>query len=178
MNIWFTSDTHFGHKNILKFARNTRRGATVEEMNELLIDQWNSQVQPHDTVYHLGDLSFLPTNKTIEILARLNGHIHLTKGNHDWWLNKESAQYLSSVDNYRSFHRDGKRAVLMHYPIFEWDRMHHGSYHFHGHTHGHTGLPGRIFDVGIDARTDNSMALYHWDELVTIMESLPINKHH
>ena len=53
--IWFTSDLHFNHKRIIEYEPTTRPFASVEEMNETLIKNWNSVVQPEDTVYVLGD---------------------------------------------------------------------------------------------------------------------------
>lgn len=176
--LFFTSDTHDYHKNIFKFSPNTRRGSNVEEMRQLLIDQWNSQVSPHDTVYHLGDLSFAKSSSVIEYISQLNGHIHLIRGNHDTWLNQETAVFFDSVSDIKQI-KVGKQKIFMcHYPIYDWKDMRHGSYHLHGHTHGHTPIEGRIFDVGVDARTDNTMALYHYDELDTILKNKPIRKHH
>ena len=82
--IWFTSDNHFGHKSILKFAADTRKHHTdVLEMNEEMIRIWNDTVGPNDRVYCLGDFSFLKTEETKKILDRLSGRLHLIKGNHD-----------------------------------------------------------------------------------------------
>ena len=54
--IWMTSDLHFNHENILKYEPVSRPFATVEEMNEVLIQNWNSKIKPEDIVYVLGDL--------------------------------------------------------------------------------------------------------------------------
>jgi hypothetical protein len=73
-NHWYTSDHHFGHKNII--AHNSRPFASVEEMDEALIARWNSVVGPDDVVYHLGDFSFGPQ---AYYLPRLNGEKHLVQ---------------------------------------------------------------------------------------------------
>ena len=52
-NIFFTSDSHFGHENIIRFCK--RPFNSVREMNEELIHRWNSKVRPNDIVFHLGD---------------------------------------------------------------------------------------------------------------------------
>ena len=80
-NIYFTSDTHFGHDR--EFIFKERGFNSVEEMNAAIIKNWNSVVQPDDTVYHLGDVMLGDNNTGIECLKQLNGEIHLLFGNHD-----------------------------------------------------------------------------------------------
>jgi calcineurin-like phosphoesterase family protein len=79
--VWFTSDTHFWHARIIQFCQ--RPFASVDEMNEKLIANWNAVVVPDDTVYHLGDFSMAA--RPVELyVPRLNGQIHLVMGNHDF----------------------------------------------------------------------------------------------
>jgi len=80
-NIFFTADHHFGHANIIKFSE--RPFESLEHMNEELIKRWNEKIGKDDTVYHLGDFSLGKPDFTKEILDRLNGNIHLIKGNHE-----------------------------------------------------------------------------------------------
>jgi len=169
-NRFWTSDTHFFHRNVLKFCRHTRLGDTVEEMNEILIQNWNENVKPMDIVYHLGDFSFGKKEQTEEILKRLNGQIHLIRGNHD-------NQFDSSLKNYLTWHGDykeitkkvlGEQVCMMHYPIEAWKNQDYGSIMLHGHLHGGNSqhpiskIKNRM-DVGIDTRTD--MRLYSWEEI-------------
>ena len=86
-NIFFTSDTHFGHANIIKYAH--RPYTDVDEMNKALIDNWNSVVKPNDIVFHLGDFMFGNINRFWEYRSRLNGKIYLVHGNHDYKLMEE-----------------------------------------------------------------------------------------
>ena len=86
-NIWITSDTHFNHTNILKFlgadGKPFRQFNSVEEMNECMIDRWNSVVKDRDKVYHLGDVYLSQGKEANSILHRLKGRKRLILGNHD-----------------------------------------------------------------------------------------------
>jgi len=154
--IWFTSDTHFGHKNILQLSN--RPFATVDEMNETIIANWNARVKPGDDVYHLGDVALCSRGKLRDILSRLNGNIHLIRGNHE-----ESASELPErftwMKDYHELEIDdaeahkGKRLlVLCHYAMRVWNASHYGTWHLYGHSHGE--LPddpaSLSFDIGVD----------------------------
>ena len=87
--IWFTSDTHFSHENIIVYAK--RPFHNFIHMNEKLIRNWNERVKPTDTVYFLGDFNFKSGTgrgegepiKANQIIKQLNGNIIFIKGNHD-----------------------------------------------------------------------------------------------
>lgn len=87
MTIWFISDTHFSHQNILNFTVNEagdklRPGfRDISHMDEIIIQKWNSVVKPSDHVYHLGDVAM--KRAVLPIAKRLNGHKRLLFGNHD-----------------------------------------------------------------------------------------------
>ena len=81
--IFFTSDTHYGQRKILEYSG--RPFASIEEHDAELIARWNRVVGPEDTVYHLGDVSFLPRGETEHILSQLNGQMFLVPGNHDFY---------------------------------------------------------------------------------------------
>ena len=173
MSIFFTADLHFGHKNILKFQRHTRIGSTVDEMDEIIVSNWNSQVCDDDTVYLLGDVSFRKDAETEHLVRMLNGKIHLIKGNHDNIVHK----YLyKSVSEYKELKIDKKHVVLFHYPIVRWNRMHYGSYHLFGHSHGSYEHAGRAMDIGLDSRND--MRLWSWEEIDSILVNKPIRGNH
>lgn len=89
MDIWLVSDTHFFHENILSFKDEEGeliRGSifsSVEEMNEALVENWNSVVKKGDKVYHLGDVFFGDKEQFKKLWKRLNGKKNLILGNHD-----------------------------------------------------------------------------------------------
>lgn len=129
MAIFYISDTHFGHKNILKY--DNRPYFTVAEMDADLIKRWNNAVKSTDTVYHLGDFSWLKPAEESEILQRLNGTKILIRGNHDYKPTAEWAEVLpfaEIVDN-------GRHVILSHFPIASYKNMTHGYYHLYGHVH-------------------------------------------
>lgn len=78
--IWFTSDLHFGHENVIKYCDRPYHDA--DKMNLDIIMRWNKQVDEDDTVYVLGDFS-LSKNTALNIVKQLNGKIVLICGNHD-----------------------------------------------------------------------------------------------
>lgn len=126
---FFTSDTHFGHKNILEYEKEARPFETVEEMNEHLIQSWNETVRAKDIVYHLGDFAFGASN--VAIADRLNGNKRLVMGNHD----------CHSFDLYvRHFQRlfgahYWKRCILTHIPVHPRNLGERFWLNIHGHIH-------------------------------------------
>lgn len=81
--IWLTSDCHFNHKNIIPYEPITRPFGSIQEMNETIISNWNSVVKETDEVWVLGDFFMGMLTEIEPILKRLNGKIHLVRGNHD-----------------------------------------------------------------------------------------------
>ena len=79
-NVYFTSDTHFGHSNIMRFCQ--RPFSDVTDMNNCLIENWNNKVGKDDIIFHLGDFAMGGSNLWNGILERLNGHKILILGNH------------------------------------------------------------------------------------------------
>ena len=180
MNTWFTSDTHFGHANIIKYTN--RPFSSVEEMNNILIQNWNQAVRPNDTVYHLGDFAFGRKN-IINIAPVLNGNVTLILGNHDG-RNREDYKALQNafnnrIENYLKVPglADIKSIILFHYPIYEWDGIHKGNGHLFGHVHTKPGTirRGRSFDIGVDANGFQPLSL---EEVVERFKNLPILTHH
>ena len=151
--IYYTSDLHFGHKNILKYE--PRPWADIEQMDQGLIERWNSKVQNEDTVFILGDLTFYKDErKNIELVSQLKGHKHLIIGNHDYYVKEKYLnKYFESIQHYKRIQDQGREVILFHYPIFNWDKQQFGSYHLYGHVHSQQELQLRIpnaFNAGVD----------------------------
>lgn len=134
--IFYISDLHFGHKNILAF--DNRPFKTVEEHDEELLCRWNNKVGIDDDVWILGDISWYNATKTIEIFKCLNGTKHLCIGNHDKKLlrNKDIRDLFTEIVDYKEIQFDnGEGIVLSHYPIPCYNNHFYGWYHLYGHVH-------------------------------------------
>lgn len=181
MTDFITSDIHFGHKNIMSFCPVTRArfNDDVDYMNEQIIREWNDVVGPDDHTYILGDVSFTNVQKTVEYLNRLNGTKTLVAGNHDAKLEKqrEFRQCFVEIHDYLRLVVDKTLVIMFHFPISEWDQMHRGAVHFHGHVHGGpTSLEGsRALDVGMDA---TGRVVVPMDEMIAKALKGEIRAHH
>jgi calcineurin-like phosphoesterase family protein len=178
---YITSDIHFGHKNIMKFCPVTRARFRndVDYMNEQIIREWNEVVTTADHTYILGDVAFCNVETAIKFMKRLNGTKTLIAGNHDRKLiqRQDFVDCFDDVQDYYSINVNGTKVVMFHYPIAEWDQMHRGAVHFHGHVHGgKTGLEGsRAMDVGMDATGEVVVSL---DRMIAKALTGSIRPHH
>lgn len=153
--IFFTSDLHISHKNILKYQPN-RPWKSIQEMNEGIISNWNSTIGPTDEVYILGDFAFAQPSIQIAILKRLNGKKYFVSGNHDDMTSEElQNEFVWIKDFYELNHTfpDGvkQKIVMCHYALRMWNKSHRGAWNVYGHSHGSLPPVGKQLDVGIDA---------------------------
>ncbi len=184
MTVWFTSDHHFGHSNIIKYCN--RPFNSVEEMDTQLIELWNSVVGASDTVYHLGDFTFHGIQHFTDYIAKLNGQIKILPGSHDLrWI----AGFKQNCKSY-SGHRvvilpplislkfplnnscRPQIIVLCHYAMRVWDRSHHGSWHLYGHSHGKLPGQGLSFDVGVDCNELKPISLEQVAERMAVKKAI------
>ena len=187
MTTWFTSDTHYWHRNIIKYCN--RPVSDIEEMNEFLIHKYNEVVKPDDTVWHLGDFAFCGKDKGIEIIERLNGNKNLVLGNHDYSLYKKIAVFFDEIVDYKMLKvhlnyqaDDGEiiqyhqPVVLCHFPFLSWDLMRHGSWHLHGHCHGTLSTtPDLRLDVGVDVHNYKPVSVEDIQNIFALRTVTPIN---
>lgn len=137
--IYFSSDQHFWHENILKYCN--RPFETVEAMNDALVANWNSVVKPDDHVYHLGDFCFGNVEKWNWCLepGRLNGHIHLILGNHDpdrVFREGTLIERFDSIDYQKVLIIEGWTVILNHFPFLSFsNNRDHKAIGLSGHTH-------------------------------------------
>lgn len=110
--VFFTSDTHFSHSNIINYCARPFRDKY--EMDEQLILNWNEVVPEDGIVFHLGDFKWSGSWNTV--LDRLNGKIHLIKGNHDYEV-KRFENRFESIQEQLTIHIENQPIILNHYPI-------------------------------------------------------------
>ena len=181
MKTWVTSDLHFGHKNIMSFCPETRARfrSDVSYMNSAMVEEWNARVEPGDLVYILGDVAFMSGSDAGKTMHRLNGDKILVEGNHDrkTLMDATFRGAFAEVHKYLDITYDGHKIVMFHYPIAEWDQMHRGALHFHGHLHG--GVSGlekyRALDVGMDSTGEIVISM---DRAIRMIKDKEIKGHH
>lgn len=172
-NIFFTSDLHFSHKNVIKHCPERANAGSfdindIEAHDKWLIDKWNKTVGKKDTIYIIGDFSFANREDTIKILSKLHGDKHLILGNHDK-SSEHLLNYFKTIsqikevkfkkDNY-SFLKEDFEIIMCHYHMINWNKKHYGATQLCGHAHGRLDdynleSPDLRVDVGIDSKLAN-----------------------
>lgn len=203
--LYFTSDTHYNHRNICRGVsewkdknnnipvNQTRDFKTLDHMNSVIVDNINSNVGENDILVHMGDFSFGGFESIIEFRKRIVcKNIVLFCGNHDKFLreNKDGVQgYFKHVSDYALL--DVRRPIEMkkggmverlsfvcfHHPIASWDSMNRGVPHLFGHVH--LGPTNKIMknSKSMDVGCDgNDLKPYSLNEINKIMKNQPIGK--
>lgn len=177
MTVFVTADTHFDHEKVIPYCN--RPFKDVNEMNESLIDNWNSTIKNTDEVIHIGDFGFTGSRRTEYFLSRLNGHKTLICGNHDQRKIRNSKGWMI-VKDYTKIRYNGYRFVACHFPILSWDKMGYGTIMLHGHCHGSLnqefvkmiGFP--IIDIGVDCWDYKPISL---DEIIEFVNGQTYSKY-
>lgn len=150
--IYYIADTHFHYEPMAV----SRHFESVEQMDEMLIGNWNDTVSDEDTVYLVGDIGYNGGRVPCRILARLKGHKHLIRGNHDTAYDDAPLlyRYFESVTDFLEIDDGEEHILLSHYPMLYNKRI---GYMIHGHLHNRGGsfheilrsLP-RVLNAGVD----------------------------
>jgi calcineurin-like phosphoesterase family protein len=177
--IFFTSDTHFNHANIIKYC--DRPFATADEMDKAMVINWNSKVDKKDIVYHLGDFCFYKNRdwaKRLELLHSLNGQIRIVMGDHG---DEElfTVPDICTLDGklysqgyLLNMKIDGQSITLCHWCMRVWRKSHFNSWLLYGHSHGTLEPIGKSWDVGVDR---NGFFPLEFSEIREIMNYRPDN---
>jgi calcineurin-like phosphoesterase family protein len=159
--IYFTADTHFFHSNIINLCG--RPFSNIEQMNNVLLNNWNTSITNRDEIYILGDFIYKGNGIEAEdLIKKLHGKKYLIKGNHDKFLddNNFNKNNFEWIKDYFVLNYDKIKFVLFHYPIFEWEEYFGNAIHLYGHIHNSGNnkeqnerfklLGKRAINVGVD----------------------------
>jgi calcineurin-like phosphoesterase family protein len=168
--IWFTADWHLNHQNILKYSN--RPFSSIGEMNETLINNYNSVVKENDSIYFLGDFAF---RNVSEYAKRLKGTKYFIPGDHDKAMS--GSREFHFLEHLYGFYPQGlmdeygnkRLIVLCHWAMRSWAKSHYGSYHLYAHHHGKLESYGLSFDIGCDT---NNYFPYSLDDVEKKMQTL------
>jgi len=154
-NVWFTSDLHFGHDNMVDFRNelgvyNHKFGSTAD-MNERIVELWNSVVRHRDTVWVLGDLAW--SKEGLKLFDRLDGAKHLILGNHDSHrlVNANFHEYFITVNGLVKKYK----SIMSHCPVHPQEMdVRSWNINIHGHIHHKERCidDPRYFNVNIDVQ--------------------------
>ena len=159
-SIWMTSDWHFGHGR--EFIWKARGFQSIEEMNNTIVTNHNSVVAPEDDVYVLGDLMLGDSEKGIEWVKKLNGKLHIIRGNHDtdrrWKMYQNLLPNVVECQNAIYLKYNGYHFYLSHYPSLtgnlEKEALKQMTLNLYGHTHQMSNFyedRPYMYHVGVDS---------------------------
>ena len=157
MQTFFTSDTHFDDEFAIQYFN--RPFQSVDEMNAVMVERWNTVVTDEDIVYHLGDFTPKDLRHLTKWSNQLHGNIKILPGNMDrhWLKDFAASDKVEVLPPLVALEFSGtgtagqsQLIVLCHYSMQVWERSNHGSWHLFGHTHGKLEGIGLSFDVGVD----------------------------
>lgn len=165
MNTFFTSDQHFNHEPVIGYTG--RPFSTVDDMNEYIIEQYNSVVKENDHVYHIGDFAW---SMHSTFARRLNGVKTLLVGNHDK-MNVEGLSAFNYVHDMVRTKINGIRIIMCHFPMMSWWNCGGSAWMLHGHTHKIELTCRKRLYVGVDGRRD--FKPWSFEEVKEVMDELP-----
>lgn len=173
--IWFIADTHFGHANIIKYCN--RPFKSVWEMDDAMINRWNSVVDSNDIVFHLGDFALCAPGYAKSILEKLNGKIYLAVGSHEKTvLRGKLYKYFEDIQESYYIEVGEQDIFVSHCCHKVWHKSHRGTWHCFAHSHGgldqYSETEGKLLDVGVDTHNFYPVS---YENIEVIMESRPLN---
>ena len=182
--IFFTSDTHFHHENIMRYCN--RPFSSIEEHDEALVNNWNSVVPEDGIVYHLGDVGFAPRKYMSDLLDRLNGKKILIIGNHDWRRVVADFQFANKFElmtQQMNLKIENQHIILNHYPMLcysgTYRKKNEMTWQLFGHVHSGplsnkgkddnrlTMLFPAQYDVGVDNNNFKPISFYEVRDIIS-----------
>jgi calcineurin-like phosphoesterase family protein len=165
-NTWFTADFHLGHANIIRYCG--RPFATVDEMDQAILERLNASAKPNDTLYFLGDFCMRSQARVLAYRKRIHcKKISAVPGNHDKQARNLKEEF-SWLDNLAELSIHGHPIVLSHYALRVWNRSNRGSWHLYGHSHGRLPEAPNSLSMNVGVDTHNFRP-WHYDEIADSM---------
>lgn len=166
-NVWFTSDFHFGHFNIIRYCN--RPFGTTQGMDDVLAERVNACAKANDVLYFLGDFCIGSEERVAAYRKRLACKtIHFIEGNHDKTTRKQQ-QLFNSWGVLSEVNVANQRSVLCHYAMRVWPQHAQGAWHLYGHSHAN--LPDEPFSLSMDVGVDtHDFRPWHFDEIQAVMK--------
>jgi len=172
-NIFYISDTHFSHEAVVRMDR--RPFENAKDMNEKMLENWNSVVGKQDLVYVLGDFLWKFRDEDFSLVKQLNGRKRLIKGNHDKTHSKNFKNLFESIMDYEKI-KDGEHTVVLsHYPHLAYDGSYKGrNLHFYGHVHENTVEAVMVNKFILESKTEElPMKMYNVGAMMSYMDYTP-----
>ena len=182
MTIWATSDLHFFHNR--EFLYKPRGFNSIEEHNEIIVQNWNKSIKNTDTVYLLGDLMLNNNEGGIKLLNQLQGKIYYIRGNHctdnrcELYKNTNMiplcGDFFSSWASLEKI--KGYSLYLSHYPTMvgsleDMSPLSKRLINLHGHLHSKNKFYQDIpfmYNVALDAHNNTPVS---FDEIIADIEA-------
>lgn len=175
--LFFTSDTHFNHTNILKYCY--RPFETIEDHDETIIRNWNSVVPEDGVVFHLGDFGCGSVRYLKSVLERLNGTIFLCVGNHDFTKTRDPLRKFFAEQRLQyNLYVKKQHIILNHRPFLCYEGSNINTvWNLFGHVHSGPNANGidipRLtmlfptqYDVGVDNNNYTPISFYQVKEKI------------
>lgn len=175
--IWFTSDWHLDHANIIKYTK--RPFVDVDEMEKTIVENFFAAIKSGDSVYHLGDFcfskdTFLRFTQRFEREYGKTVNFHFIEGNHDAKIKKRMMEWATSFSQIKTIKPEKQKIVLCHYPMLSFPSSHYNAWQLYGHHHTPVKLEiiGKQMNVGVDLHNFNPVSI---NDVKKYMESQPDN---
>ena len=157
--LFFISDLHYQHKNVLTLDRGREKFKSLEEMEEYIRRELSETLTPDDLLFDLGDMFFGTRDiKFNELLSSIPCPIYKILGNHDKedYFRKKEDRFEIMTDLMAIQVNKEYKITLSHYPILDFPYMYHGGIEIFGHTHGHldnfiSTIPNLMLDIGFSS---------------------------
>ena len=174
--IWFFSDSHLQHDNIRKHCN--RPFNSVEEMNDTIINNFNSVVDEKDTVYFIGDFGFFyKNNGGGSVRDEIYSWIRKFKQVENWYwiLGNHDKKYSSTFDanicyDILDIMIENQPVTLCHYPMLTFNKSHFNAWQLYGHHHSDISniATGKKMNVSVDV---NNFFPVSWEQVKEYMKN-------